>query len=292
LLSSIDNVGTTSGSYNNQETLSSTQTILGSSTEKISYATKSVSSSQVSSNDLSSLGSSTESIPITEMTSSESETSTFNNIASSAHSSSSISLAESPQPTLTSSINTPSTFVKFSNPTLSSQAQQDLQSSMTKQNSQSITSMTGQTVSQQITETSDFTTILPALAISSSSDSTLNKIFEQYTTDKTLSSSLSSEYIAEQSTSIISSPTSDTIEQTSTDTSKLSDNQLTVSNMLSTSTAVTTLNIAATTDPKTTSKIINTISSDDYASSSVTSPFSTDILVTTTSENTGTYIVI
>jgi hypothetical protein len=152
--------------------------------------------------------------------------------------------------------------------------------------------MTSQTVSQQITETLDVTTMVPVLYISSSSDPTLNRISEQYTTDKTLSSSLSYEYNAEQSTSIISLLTSDTSEPASADTSKSSDNQLTVSNMLSTSTAVTTLNIAAITDPKTTSKIIHTMSSDDYASSSVTSPFSTDILVTTTSKNTGTHIVI
>jgi hypothetical protein len=300
LLSSIDNVETTSDSHTNQETLSSTQTSLGSTTEKISSATKSISSSQVFSTDLSSLGLSTESIPSTEMTSSESGTSTFNDIASSAHSSSSISLAESSKPTFTSSTSTPSiqgtawptTFFKFSNPTSSSQVQQDFYSSMTEQSSESITRMTSQTVSQQITETLDVTTMVPVLYISSSSDPTLNRISEQYTTDKTLSSSLSYEYNAEQSTSIISLLTSDTSEPASADTSKSSDNQLTVSNMLSTSTAVTTLNIAAITDPKTTSKIIHTMSSDDYASSSVTSPFSTDILVTTTSKNTGTHIVI
>jgi hypothetical protein len=96
---------------------------------------------------------------------------------------------------------------------------------------------------------------------------------------------LSSEDTDGQFTSTISSRTSNTIEQISTDISKSSDNQLTLSNLL---TAQTTLTI----DSKTTSTIINAVSSNDHTSTSLSSLLSNGIIATTNSKETGKYIMI
>jgi hypothetical protein len=145
---------------------------------------------------------------------------------------------------------------------------------------------------RQITENFDVTTMPPELTISVSSDVTPYKNVKNYTTDKTLTSSLSSEDINEQSTSIILSSTSDVIEQTPIDDSKSTDTLMTISTTLTTQTIINTSNMGATADSKPTSTVIDPVSSDDQLISSPSSSFSNAIIFTTNTKQTGEYISI
>ncbi len=307
ILSSAYNPATTTGPYTNQETLSTSGTKFGSTNEKINYATKSFSSSQMISNDLSSFELSTPRILGTETSSSETQKPTINDITSSTHSSPSVLLAETTQSTVTSSLTTqslsdrtdiassnliqgttsPSTLITFSNAALSSQAQLDLDTTMADHSSESTTALSNQTVLRQITENFDLTTVPPELLISTSSDATPYKMFENYRTDQILTSSLSSEDINEQLTSIILSPTSDIIEQTPIDISKSTDTLMTMSTILNTQTTINTSNMGVTADSKPTSTIIEPVSSDNQLISSPSSSFSNDIIFTTNTKQTG-----
>jgi hypothetical protein len=299
ILSSTYSLETTTDPYKNQEILSSSQTRSDSTTEKINYATKSISPSQMFTNDLSSLELSTKVISDTKTSSSETETSTLRDITSY----SSTSLIELTKPTLTSSVGTPSlsdpidsissnriqvvvsptTVPQFPNSSLSSEAQQDFDTSITERSSELTTTPTDQTVSRQITE---------ELGISPSSVPNLNTILEQSTTDNRLTSYVSSEDINEQSTSIISSQTSDTTGEPPTDVFKSSDNQLTVSTLINTQPTISsTSNMAVTVDSQKMSTTINPTSYDDRTSSSLSLSFSNDIMLTTNSKETGKYIM-
>jgi hypothetical protein len=302
ILSSVYNPQTTTGPYTNQEKLSTSGTKFDSTNEKINYAAQSFPSSQMTSHDLSSLEFSTPRILGTETSSSETQKPTMNDISSSTHSSPSVLLAETTQSlsdrtdiassNLIPGTTPPSTLITFFNAALSSQAQPDLDTTVADHSSESTTALSSQTVLRQTTEHFDVKTMSPELTISVSSDATLYKNVKNYTTDKTLTSSLSSEDINEQSTSIILSPTSDVIEQTPIDISKSTDTLMTISTTLNTQTIINTSNMGATAESKPTSTIIDPVSSDSQLISSPSSSFSNDIIFTTNTKQTGEYIRI
>jgi hypothetical protein len=171
--------------------------------------------------------------------------------------------------TLSSSDALPSTFILMNTTQITPDAQSSELTNITQQKSTATTSII------PVNSTDNLTLV-----------SSENEAFTETTVVNMMNSiSLSSEDTDGQFTSTISSRTSNTIEQISTDISKSSDNQLTLSNLL---TAQTTLTI----DSTTTSTIINAVSSNDHTSTSLSSLLSNGIIATTNSKETGKYIMI